>query len=250
MEHMYKNSRSEQRKFDADTAESLADVLYEMGKTLLTTGQYLLAVRWLDRALEILADQELEKLSMDASELRISIIQSTVKARIHLKDEQSLDQARNHVKVLENEIGDRLVVLVLRLEIMDATSEGDFDSATFSDVLARIIRSVTLNDENFRLVMFHIRKLNAKGPVLACKLLYDLLKLRIMIERGDERRHLMVEKALITRLWMAIGQRDTPDTLSTLEEFLNVIGQNTTGAVRPAATLAAHTVRWLVPGDL
>jgi hypothetical protein len=242
---MYKNACSEQRKFDPDTAESLADVLYEMGKSLLGTAEYPLAIKWLDRALEILAGQELEKLSMDASELRISIIQSTVKARIHLKDEKSLEEARDHINVLQSELGDRLIVLVLRLEILEATPEENFDSAAYSDVLGRITRSAILNDDNFRLVMFHIRKLNAKNPASACKSLSDLLKLRITRDSADERRNWMIEKALITRVWMAVGQRDSLDTLSTLEDFLNVIVTDTEGVVSQTASLAAHTVRYL-----
>jgi tetratricopeptide (TPR) repeat protein len=241
---MYKNACSEQRKFDPDTAESLADVLYEMGKSLLGAAQYNSAIKWLDRALEILADQELEKLSMDASDLRISIIQSTVKARIHLKDEQSLEQARDHINLLENELGDRLIVLVLHLEILEATPVENFDSTAFSDVLGRIIRSAVLNNDNFRLVMFHIRKLNAKNQASACKSLSDLLRLRIMAEGADERRNWMIEKALITRVWMAVGQRDTLDTLSTLEDFLNTIVADIAGTISSTASLAAHTVRY------
>ena len=243
VEHMYKSAQSAQRRFDPSTAESLADVLYEMGKSLLNTYQYPLAVKWLDRALGILADQELEKLSMDASELRISIIQSTVKARLQLKDDKSLEEARDHVQVLENELGDRLVVLIMRLEILDATATDGFDSFTFSNILSRIIRTVVLNDGNFKLVMFHIRKLNAEGPVLACKSLDDFFRLRILAEKNDDdSRNAMVEKVLITRIWMGTGQRDTPDALLALEDFLSVVSQNSATPISSNATLAAHTV--------
>ena len=214
-----------------------------MGKILLATGQYALAVKWLDRALDMISSQELENLSMDASELRISIIQSTVKARIQLKDAQLLEQARDHISVLENELGDRLIVLALRLEILNAATGEDFDSNTFGDVLGRIIRSVVLNDENFKLVMFHIRRLHASDSALACKLLCDLTILRIVPEKENDRQNRMIEKALITRVWMAAGQKETTDTLLTTADFLDVVLENFPNRVSSTASLAAQTVR-------
>jgi hypothetical protein len=76
------------------------------------------------------------------------------------------------------------------------------------------------------------------------------LTLRIMVERADERRNWMIEKALITRVWMAVGQRETLDTLSTLEDFLNVIIADIAGTVSSTASLAAHTVSYLIPLDM
>jgi len=235
---MYKTSKSLERILDPHTAESLADILYEMGKDLLESQQYPLAVKWLERAYEVLDGQGLEKLSTDASELRISIIQSTVKALLELQENSSLEKARALVDLLENELGDRLIVLLLKLELLSADTIESFDSNTYSDVVQRMTRVLILTDCNFSLIMFHIRKLNDKSPSLASKALEDLMRLRVLkVDRDD-----WIEKVLITRLWISISQRDSPEALQSLDEFFSMVTSNVRQPVSAGATLAAHTV--------
>ena len=63
-------------QLDPATVESISDLLYEIGKDLLHQKQYELAVKWLERSHDVLGEQELEKLSADAGELKLSILQS------------------------------------------------------------------------------------------------------------------------------------------------------------------------------
>jgi hypothetical protein len=63
-------------QLDPATTESISDLLYEIGKDLLNQKQYELAVKWLERSHDVLGEQELEKLSVDAGELKLSILQS------------------------------------------------------------------------------------------------------------------------------------------------------------------------------
>ncbi|TVY21229.1 hypothetical protein LARI1_G000647 [Lachnellula arida] len=236
-EHMYKNSRSSERVFNPHTAENLADVLYEMGKDLLESQQYSMAVKWLERAYDVLESQELDMLSMNASELRISIIQSSVKALLGLQDDDSLGKARNLVGLLENESGDKLIVLLLKLELLSAGTKETFDSNSYGDVLQRMTRIMSLSDTNFKLIMFHIRRLNEKSPSLACKALEDLMRLRILkMDKED-----WVEKVLVTRLWISVTQRDSPEALSSLKEFFTMIASNVNQPIGATATVAAHT---------
>ncbi|TVY81885.1 Sporulation-specific protein [Lachnellula suecica] len=239
-EHMYKNSKKLERVFDPHTAESLADVLYEMGKGLLDSHEYPMAARWLERAYEVLESQELEKLSMDANELRISIIQSSVKALLGLEEETALVKARSLVDQLADETGDKLIVLLLRLELLSAKTTEIFDSNAYSDVLHRMTRIMSLGDSNFSLIMFHIRKLNDKSPSLACGALEDLMKLRILKQDRVE----WVERVLVTRLWISIGQRESPEALSSLDKFFSYVAENVKQPVSAGATLAAHTLLW------
>jgi len=234
---MYTRSRSSERVFDPHTAESLADILYEMGKDLLETQQYSMAVKWLERAYEALESQELDRLSINASELRISIIQSSVKALLGLKDDSSLGKARNLVDLLQNETGDKLVVLLLKLELLSASTRETFDSNSYSDVLQRMTRIMSLSDTSFKLIMFHILKLNDKSPSLACKALEDLMRLRILNMDKDD----WVEKVLVTRLWMSVTHRDSPEALSSLEEFFIMVASNVNKPIGNTATAAAHT---------
>jgi nucleotidyltransferase/DNA polymerase involved in DNA repair len=209
-----------------------------MGKDLLDSQQYPMAVKWLERAYEVLSGQELDKLSTDASELRISIIQSTVKALLALQEDSSLKKARTLIDLLESELGDKLIVLLLKLELLSADKTETFDSNTYSDVIQRMTRVLLLNDANFSLIMFHIRKLNDKSPSLASKALEDLMRLRVLkMDRVD-----WIEKVLITRLWISISQRDSPEAMQSLDEFFSMVTSNVRQPVSAGATLAAHTV--------
>lgn len=237
-EYMFNKSLSSKQLFDPNTAESMADVLDEMGKDLLRKRQYEMATKWLDRALELLASQELDRLSMDASELRISIIESNIKALLGLQSQEAVDKARNLVDLLENEIGDKLIVLLLKLQLLSSGMNETFDSGSYSDILRRMARSTSLNAENFKLIMHHIRKLNDKSPSLACKALDELLTLRILPEEKEE----WIEQIFITRLYMTVGQTDSVDALVSLEELFSFIVSNIKQPISSAATLAAHTV--------
>lgn len=75
-EHMFGKMRKLPGTLRHSTAESVADLLYEMGKDQLGKREYELAIRWLERAFDVLGEQDLEVLSSEAGELRQSIMQS------------------------------------------------------------------------------------------------------------------------------------------------------------------------------
>ena len=242
-EHMFNKCISSRQMFDPLTAESLADVLYEIGKDLLRRKQHQIAAKWLERALEFLTAQELDRLSIDASELKISILESVVKALLGKEDQESADKARNLVELLESEIGDKLIVLLLKLELLSAVPNDTFEINAYFDILRRMIRSIILNAENFKLILFHVRKVNDKSPSLACKALDELLRLRVLPEDEEE----WIEKIIVTRVYMTISQKDSLDALVALEKLLSYIVSNIKQPVSSAATLAAHTVSPAIP---
>ncbi|CZS99376.1 related to SPO22 Protein involved in completion of nuclear divisions during meiosis [Rhynchosporium agropyri] len=242
-EHMFAKSMAAKHIFDPGTAESLADILYEMGKDLLAKQKYPMAVKWLERAEGVLDGQEPDRLSMDASELRTSILQSLIKALLATKEPESTQRARGLVSLLERDLGDKLVVLLLKLEVLSAPTTDNviaFDSPSYLDLVQRMIRTVFLNDGNFKLIMSHIRKLNDKSPSLATKALDDFLILRIVHEEREE----WFEKALVTRLWIAASQSDISDSLAQIEDLFSTLVASSTKPASPAATLAAHTLLW------
>jgi hypothetical protein len=235
---MFNKCISSKEIFDPNTAESLADVLDEIGKGLLAKRQYDLATKWLERAREVLAGQELDRLSMDASELRNSITESNIKALLGLEIPAAVDKARYLVDTLESEMGEKLIVLLLRLQLLSSATNETFDSGAYGHILRRMILSATLNTENFKLIMFHIRKLNHQSPRMALKALDELMKLRMLKGEKEE----WVEKVLITRLYMTVGQREGADNLVLLGELFTVVVDNIKQPISSSATLAAHTV--------
>jgi len=69
------DGRAEQNEVPEPAAvESLADLLYEIGKDLWQKRDYQSAVQWLKRAHDALATQDLGGMSPDATDLRCSIM--------------------------------------------------------------------------------------------------------------------------------------------------------------------------------
>ncbi|KAH8687536.1 meiosis protein SPO22/ZIP4 like-domain-containing protein [Tricladium varicosporioides] len=237
VEYLYNNSKISKQTLDQNTAEHLADVLYEMGKELLLSHQYSLAAKWLDRAHNTLVERGIDNLSMDASELRISIIQSYVTAQLRAKEEGDLEKAQNLIDTLYNEFGDKLVVLLLKLDLL--TARGNFDHSAYFEIIHQIIRTVILSDDNFKLILFHIRKLNELRPDMACQALDGLFKRTI-----QEGKQHFIERVIITRLWMTTSQETDQESIVALEKLLSTAVENFGDFVSLSAMLAAHTLLW------
>ena len=168
------------RAIDPDTAEKLTDLLHHMGQDFLKKKKYDLANKWLRRAHEVLQAQEPERLSADASDLATCITQARVQALLALGNDEAFAQATKLTESLESVIGsDRLLVLLLRLEILNAPLNAHFDSSSYGDILHKMIRATMLTDSNFKLIMHHIRKLNDKAPSIACNILDTFLQGRL-----------------------------------------------------------------------
>jgi hypothetical protein len=75
-EHMFTKCKQLTSALTPPTAEILADLLYEIGKDALTKRQYEVAARWLERAYDVLGEQDLDMLSPEVGELRLSTMQS------------------------------------------------------------------------------------------------------------------------------------------------------------------------------
>ncbi|TGO23157.1 hypothetical protein BPAE_0142g00190 [Botrytis paeoniae] len=240
-EHMFNKSMSSKELFDHTTTESLSDTLYEMGKALLENEQHALSVKWLERAYEVLSDDELDKLSADATELRISILQSLIKALLETKTPESIQRAKDLTDLLECELGDKLIVLLLKLELLTEIPSETFDGLTYSAILNKMIRTLVFNPTNLRLFMFHVRKLHEKAPSLACRVLDEMIRLRVkeLVTMTE-----WLEKALLTRIWMGVSGRETEELFAAIAGFLTTIAENIEKSIGVEATMAAHTLIW------
>ncbi|KAI9795239.1 MAG: hypothetical protein M1835_006135 [Candelina submexicana] len=216
-EHMFRKASVDDRHLDPNTAESSADLLFEIGKYHLKNKHYALAVQWLERSYDILHKQDLELLSNDAGELRISIIEKTVKGLLGLQGDDARTKAWSLVNLLGNELGDKSVVHVLKLELI--ATESLFDAQG---------------------IIGHIHKLRAGSPDLACKALDNLLTMRTF-STGKEA---WVEKVLITRLWISTNSSDTNNVLNQLYAILDSIASNIKEPLTSHATHAAQTLLW------
>lgn len=235
---MFKKSMAAKDFFDPSTIESLADVLFEIGKQLLAKRDYPMAAKWLERSYDILGPNP-DKLSIDATELRLSIVASWTKSLLGLDTPESTEKARNTIELMENDFGNKLLILLLRLDILASSTNDVFDSASYHDIISRIIRSMQLTKSNVTMVMHHIQKLRDKSPSLACKALDEFIQSRLVTpESTDE----WVERALMTRIWIAVGLPDSSDSIVSLEVILSVVADNREKQLTTGFTQGAHTV--------
>ncbi|KAI9746996.1 MAG: hypothetical protein M4579_007543, partial [Chaenotheca gracillima] len=98
---MFAKAAISSQKVDAATAESLADLLLEIGRELLAKKQFESAAKWLERSYDALMSQDQERLSLEAGELRLCISQSMVKSFVIIGSEVMIAKAQSLVSLLE-----------------------------------------------------------------------------------------------------------------------------------------------------
>ncbi|KAL1836750.1 hypothetical protein VTJ49DRAFT_4709 [Mycothermus thermophilus] len=234
-EHMYSKTESLRQFLTPEYAERLADVLYEIGKSLSTESNFSMAVRWLKRASEVISGQELEQLSREGLELRLAILQALVTALLGTGTREALDEAQNQVAFIESEAGNKFVVSLLKLELLQKMPAEVFDTEGYGDILRHIIRSFPVSDSGFKLIMHHIRKLHDKSPGAGCAVLDDLI---VALSRAEKDE--WVEKAVVTRVWMITNQRDTAETIKAAEDVLGQLSR----PLSSEAAVAAQALLW------
>ncbi|KAF2839609.1 SPO22-domain-containing protein [Patellaria atrata CBS 101060] len=223
---------------DPTLMESLSDLLFEIGKSMLRCEQYEMAVKWLERAYDTLEDQDIETLSGDASELRLSIMHGLVKAFLGMKTDDARIRAWDITTLLDADFSDKMIVSLLKLELLSEDPHSDHEQ--YFTVLQRMGRSIVLNDANFKTIMHHIHKLKSKSPELACKILDNLISSRLY--SADNLG--WIEKAIITHIWILSSLPETTTILESLSNLLDSVSENVKDQLPGPATHAAHTLLW------
>lgn len=233
---MYQKAETLKDSLDPQSAEYLADVLFEIGKAASEREDYEMAVKWLERSYDIIDRQNLQDLSRDALELRLSVSQATVTALLGLDTPLAFDKAQRVVEYLETEMGNHSLVLLLRLELLNKSPEGSFDGEAFCGILRRMVKSFGFVEPQYELLRHHIQKLHDKCPRFGCQILDEFL-VKLM---GYENRS-WVEKLVIMRMWMTTSQRDSLDSIEEAQQVF----QRMTEPLSAEATTAAQTVSLL-----
>ena len=234
---MFEKTAPLQQHADPATAERLADVLYEMGKDLLGKKQGEMAVRWLERAYDTLAEQDLERLSSDAGELRLSIMHSLTRAFLLLRTAEGQLKAWDLVRIMENDFGDKMVVSMLNLELL--SGEAELDAERYSAVLTGMLRTVVLTEASFKTILHHIHKLKDGNALVACRVLDEFLEVRLY----DAGRQDWIEKAVIVRVWLTTTMTENTSSPGAAHDFFDSVFCN---VAKPLGSSAAHAVLTLL----
>ncbi|KAF2096421.1 SPO22-domain-containing protein [Rhizodiscina lignyota] len=238
-EHMFSKANIPNSTLDPTSSEELSDSLFEMGKDLLGKRQFEVAARWLERSLDILDGTEIEQLSPDAGDLRLSIMQHYAKALLGLQTTDARSKARDIVTLMETDYAEKMIVSLLKLEII--LSEETVDADQYYNVINRMIRTIMLTANNIKTLMHHIHRLKTISPCHAVTALDDLLELRL-VEVSDKAE--WIEKAMITRIWISTLNPDDGTALRSLQDFLEIAFRVLRQPPNVTATHAAQTLLW------
>ncbi|KAI1866259.1 uncharacterized protein JN550_007647 [Neoarthrinium moseri] len=239
-EHMYGKSETLRDDLDPTTAEKLTDTLFEIGRDFLGKNDSPMATKWLERAYEVIGSQELEKLSREATELRLAVCQALVQALLQLGTSESYHRAENIVSYIESELGDKVLVLLLRLEILLKVPGEVFESDAYAKVLRRLYRAASLSDSMFKLVVSHIRKLDDKSPTLACQVLDDFIASHVIPSQRDD----WLGRTVLIRVHMSTNQRESIETTEGLQKLLDQVDLGTEQPLAADTSITILTLIW------
>lgn len=225
----------ESSALELSSAERLADALFEIGRDQMTKGCYTSALQWLDRAHDILASQNPEDLSTDASEVRSCIMHTTVRVLLKARDEESISRARNICHELEGETKNKVVLWLLKLELLGVDQSAAQD---YYEVLDGVVRHIHLSDVNLAMILHHVHELRRRNARLAHAILVVLLSERVLVM--DEIA--WVERTLVTTVWNCTTSPDLGTMTDALEELLDTIVAKTDSGLSTSATHAAQIV--------
>ena len=162
----------------------------------------------------------------------------SVNAYMKTKTMETQEKAWQMMRLMETDFGDKMIVSLLKIELLSEAQT--FDTTEFYNVLLRMIRTVVLNDTNFKTIMHYIHKLKDHSNTTACKALEDLIDVRLFREENQS----WIEKAVITRIWIGTNNNLADNTLEQLQELFDTVDQNSKIRLSAPATHAAQTLLW------
>ncbi|KAL2875833.1 sporulation-specific protein 22 [Colletotrichum sp. CLE4] len=240
MEFMYSKGHLQPNALDLNSAEKMTEILFEIGKDLSKKEDFPLAVRWLERGYDIINTQDLSLFSRDAIELRLSVCQALIHALLGLSTPESSQKALDLVSYIESEIGDKPVVLLLRLELLHKAPAEVFDVEAYADILRRMVRSFNFSEAHFKLLVHHARKLHDKSPTLATSVVDGMLRGTIVSSGREE----WVERLVLLRIWMETTQRDGMRAIEELMGVLAGLQDNLSKPFGAPTAVGALTLIW------
>lgn len=197
-----------------------------------------MAVKWLKRANDLIHTQALEKLSMDGLDLRLAICQGLIQAFIGIGSPECIQEANDLTSYMETEVGDKPVVLHWRLEILQKSPDEVFEPETYSSILRRMTRSFGFSDGTLNFLLYHIKELRDKNSRLACGVMDELLKQRVLPSGNAE----WIGKSIVRRIWMSMGEIDSDDAVIDLKKVLDFVLDATFEPLNPDVAGASHSV--------
>ncbi|TRX97357.1 hypothetical protein FHL15_001635 [Xylaria flabelliformis] len=238
-EHVYGSLERLVPKIDAVSAEQVADALFEIGRDLALKKNLVLAGKWLERAYELINAQKIGHLSRDAIELRLAISQALIQVYLDIGSPDYMSRAENHIAYIESELGDKLIVLLFRTEILIRSPAEIFDSEAYTDILRRMMRTADMSESFFKLLIHYIRKLDERNHLAAISVLDDFFIACILTSQQEQ----WIDKAIILRTHMATSDGSL-ESIQGLETVLDKVLPSIGKPLSVNAAVGIHTLIW------
>ncbi|KAI0588960.1 SPO22 domain-containing protein [Pyrenophora tritici-repentis] len=240
-EHMFSKCKQLKTALTSAAAETLADLLYEIGKGALAKRSYEIACRWLERAYDVLGEQDLEMLSPEVGELRLSTMQSIVQAYMKMNTPDAQEKAWHMVNLMDTDFGDKMVVSLLKVELLSEAHTIDTAEFYSANVAQDHASHTQIEGPQVReLINLPIFPLTICSNVTACRALDDMIDIRLFREENQN----WIEKAVITRVWFGSSDGISENTLEQLQALFDTVLQNSNVTFTAPATHAAQTLLW------
>jgi hypothetical protein len=240
---MYTKADDLLRYLDPFSAEQLADTLQDIGTNLSGKGDHEMALKWLRRAHALINGQELERLSTEGLEIRMSIHHDLIQTLLATRSPERVQEADDLVSYVESEIGDKPVVLHWKLEILQRSPGEIFDVDACASILRRMVRSLDLSDVALGFLLHNIKELRDRGSRLAIGLLDELLLTRLLPCGNMD----WIGKTLVRRIWMGTMETEASDAATRLLQLLEQLAEDSrpcnvdvAAAAQSVSTLACH----------
>lgn len=237
-EAMYTKTEPLREGLNPEAAEQLAEVLYEMGKDLAETAQHTSAVTWLRRTLNVLDSQNVEMMSREALNLKDATYQMLVTALLETGTEEDIVAAAKMVQKMAGDMGDKPIVLALRLEVFDKAPNSHFDGSAYAEAILGLEMLLPSSEVNAALIHQHISSLHRRNPVLGCRTMDQWLLRQSQSDRPDGLGHGVRE-----RIAMATQQKGVTQTIFDLLKVLDGLAANGAPPIEGAIAFHAQAVR-------
>ena len=219
-------------------AEQLAEILFEIGKDQFKQHCYVEAVYWFERSHNTFLNQDVGAMSCDASDLKVSTVQSLIRALMHLEGDHDRTRSWSLIHELEVEHGGRFAILLLKLDLY--TTGSNPSPQEYSDVLHKIMDIVHLTESNILTILHHTHRLRSWSPSMAHRLLVHLISERLLIAEQWS----WAQKMLIIVIWNSASSLGIPGILDSLKRLFDTIVTRFGHPLNPSATHAAQVLLW------
>lgn len=148
----------------------------------------------------------------------------------------ALEKAWNIANELDAGPSDKLVTLMLKLDLYEATSGSDVQE--YCNVLSRVMRTIHMTEAAFKTTLQYIHKLRSKSAALAHTLLEQLLLERLLDTGNPE----WVERLLVTIVWNMTSSTGIVNPQNVLKNMLDTLLSSLPHSMGPSATHAVQAV--------